>query len=88
MSSYTPIHIDDLSPAQANALYNKEPKEKIRKAMEASGGCNGRIWKGYSPSTLRHGWHFEPTSGQIQFLGHSVAQAIETIEQLAEARSY
>ena len=62
-------------------------KEKIRKAMEANGlSTSGHIWKGYSAFTLKTGWHFEPASGQIWFLGRSVDEAIDTIKATAEAR--
>jgi len=60
-------------------------KAKIEKAL-GDNNMTGRIWKGYSAFTQRDGWHV--SNGQDWFLGTNVADAVDTIEALAEARSY
>jgi len=61
-------------------------KRKIEKALRENNMKVFRIWKGYSPFTAQTGWH--RSNGQDWFLGQSVNDALNTIEALAEARSF
>jgi len=66
---------------------------KIRTALKSimsEGEANAcRISKGfeYDGSQQRNGWHFTRFNSTPTYLGKSVTEALETIEQIAEERA-
>lgn len=66
-------------------------EQKIRQAMQKimdEGDVNAsQVRKGFSASTQENGWHYLPfNSSSAVYLGNSVAEALEAIDEIAAER--
>jgi hypothetical protein len=59
-------------------------KEKIEKAIAEIRDFTGNVYKGFDVATQREGWHWVPFNHVAIYLGRNEAEALETVEYMAE----
>lgn len=57
-------------------------REMLKEIMPAGEANACQIWRGYSPSTLETGWHYQKFGrGEAHYIGKSLAEAQEYVRE-------